>query len=362
MSNNLEFINKKLQNAISINFDDEIGMECYIDEVAPIYENKAPIGYSFVASNRNDTTIRCMTKIDISNYENKDLIRLTGKVIINQFSEAVIEVNSLYKVDMEEKNKKMLELYNKAKNNLTRRKYQEIISNFTQKKISVIYNIGLIVPTSDSSLIDAITDLFREKCKGNLHIYRLDMSRTRNDILIALEYFSKYHDIDAICFAHGPLTDTFIYELSTSIVVTEFLNRQIIPCFFSYVPENTQMVPLVSETANKKFKDYVEMINYIFYLQKEYQEGLTKNINLVKNNIIKKITDYRNELNSMKIMFEGISVTQKDKETRGNKLKRLMKQRIENEIKFLEKISNKLMKTVLNDEKIKNILINQSFA
>jgi hypothetical protein len=163
-------------------------------------------------------------------------------------------------------NRTHLKLNNSAHNNISKKPMPKII-----------YNIGLIVINTHTTILDIFKSKFESCCFGKLFIYKVKSSdNTSFDFINAVNYFNKYHEIDLICILTETLELEHLFDLSSKYVLKNFKYNKTHTIAVSHqngiLSNSTDYSVLISHGVCKLSID--KTIDIIYKIQFQYQQKI----------------------------------------------------------------------------------------
>jgi hypothetical protein len=143
-----------------------------------------------------------------------------------------------------------------------------------------VKNIGLVVIETHTTILDKFKMEFQSKCTGTLFIYKLSIDRIKRDFASALNYFSKYHQIDLICILTQKLDPNHLLSLSSTYVLSHFK-----PIPYTVAISSNGFDWSVSNLADKQLKSVDPLLNFIHQNQMKYSKYITNALNQGKQEL-----------------------------------------------------------------------------
>lgn len=318
MSKDLSKIHSRLLKTIQVNFTKPCKIEAIIDSVDP--EKNC----FFIQTEDGDKKLECFYKDDVTDLIKGDIVKIKGWVRLhpNLTGKIFLAVDYFYKLSYEDKFGPALDMHDRLTRTLVNEKCKSIIRKITSLPVpKFIYNIGLIVLPDDEKNIENFKTAFKEKCVGNIYIYRLLYKNIDSSLQTVFEYFKKYNNIDLICLLTNKLRLSDVCGLSSKDNVKYLLNRKSVPytvsIIYRHVPEENFFVenspsqkyaqPLSVMLSNNVFKGIDDCINFIRDSQLSTNKEIKDNIQLGKNMLEKIMEKQHQDLFEVRLCLTQMS-------------------------------------------------------
>lgn len=361
---NFEFLKKKLDLIIKLNFKKIIALEALVSSIDNTHHTFTITSYNNnIQELTNAQYIECIIKpIDLKtiNLQVGDLVRFSGKLVNdnNDIGKLVINIIYIYKIDQKTIFEANINLYNKIKRALSTAKYNILMNKFNKKTHpKIVNNIGLI-SFSDSACMN-FKILFQEKCIGKLYVHHMNNNNVESMFIQVLEYFRKFYYIDIICIlCHAKdLSQSDSLDLSSIRVIKYLIHRKKFPyiIFISDITDDT-LEPLMINFVNRKFSQINDSIDFIRNIQMEYKMKLQESIQYSTNILRQLIMTKKEELNDLFNLFEKnrLQINNSDMDLLDCKikyLKNLLLISLEKERNMLQNIKTSLFESIINHDK-----------
>jgi hypothetical protein len=357
MSKDLSKIYTRLQKAVCANFSQVLVIEGTIET---INNNE----HFFVIRSLDGTnTIECRTNEDLSKFKDRDAITVKGwlRLYPNSPCKMYIAVEYLYPISEKQKYDNAFIIYKCLLKTLHTNKCQEIIKDFVlMAPPQVVNNVGLVVLPDNDNNLENFIKIFKEKCLGNLFIFRLRNGTVDSSLEIALEYFKKYHNVDLICLLTNQLTFKHVCDLSSKNNVKFMINRKKFPYIVSIVSSNKEQItmePLTVILSNTKFDSIFGCIDFIQEIQMSFKKQLETGI-ICGTNILRQLLDNeKKKLFDHKIRMAELIDPRcmvNINSSIFDKLKFLIVQKMNYERNNLHHMKTILMKNILDDPRVQH--------
>lgn len=298
---NVQFIHRKLFDVINANFKNAIAINAKVATV-----NASNHTFTIVANeaNVNDpNAIDCIPRKKdflLVNLSVGDHIKLKGRIMndVTNIGKIVFNVDFFYKADQDNYFNKKLETYTLLSKKLTESICQKLIGKLNARKPPrMVKNVGII--SFSQSALDNFKIIFQELCVGELYVCQLKNESIEKDFINALEYFSKYRQIDIICVLidNESLSQQHLFDLSSATTIKYLLNRKMFP-YLIYVSDldKSNSVPLTLQLANKHFNKINDANIFIRNIQLEYKQDLQQSIAIGLSILENILNNRKNEL------------------------------------------------------------------
>ena len=351
----LEGVYDRLARVINLNFSKPIAIDAIVKNIE-IEHN------IFTISNEaNDKILTCTTQMDISQLKPNDNIRLRGYLTINSnnLPEPFLNVDYFYLVEQHDIYAQKIDMYNKLHKILMKEKCQKILNrHYMYKAPEYVFNVGLIVCTTDKNSINNFINGFKEKCVGELYVYHVEESTNDKTFRSALEYFRKYHHIDLVCVLSEKMSIENILLLSSKDNVAYLLNRKNTPYIISVI-DKSHSAPLSGVLSNKNFYSAPKCIEFVQNIQNNFMTILSDNISVGTKELDSIITGYKNRLLELEMSIAGLNDTRFPIKLPPNDpfelLKGLVLRRLTKDRLLLSNIETLIMKKVIEDTTVKRV-------
>ena len=333
-------IHNKLSRAVAKNFPLRIETDVVVENIN--------LEQHYFTIKTTAGLIDCHTsQTDLSNIKNGTNIHIEGylKIHTTTISKIYLELENYFILGEKERLMGMYKRFQKIQNELSKDKYQHIITSFSlQKPPNIIYNVVLIVPPGNQIALEKFKTIFQNKCQGQLFIYHL----MENDYLLQypMEYFKKYRNIHLVCLLVDNSSFDCIGHLSSVENLKYLLKRKGTPYLVSIVsdiPSKTK--PLSCILANKRLSSVESCIDFIVSVQSETKKILSETVNMGKNILNAIIYKHKDKLYKLKLCIMEYRYEPPHMQKLCNILEKYMMQKKIS----LQQIQNSLMKQIIDD-------------
>jgi hypothetical protein len=358
MAGNLNWVHKRLFDALNANFPKPMKINGIVDSVNAE-------DHSFIMKTIDgQKMMECITEESLANLNPGVNILIRGylKLHPRNTGKMYIAVEYMYVQSQEEQYKKGVEMYNKLYKTLDSDQCKKIIKKLTPNHPPTnISNIGLIVLPDNDQNLENFKISFREKCQGKLFIYRSKNSNLDSCLRPAVEYFKKYHKIDIVCLLTNELTTMQVCQLSSKENVKYLLNRKEAPYIISILSnnrENIMLEPLTALLSNKTVRGISAFTEYIATHQIEFKQKIMKGIEIGKNLLEEILQTKRQELSKLQFLIEDLADPRfysKNSTVQLDKLKQMLVGRIAQEKESLYRMRFAIMNNIIEDMRLQKI-------
>lgn len=294
-------------------------------------------------------SIKCKIDTNETEFNYDKIVHIEGKIkkLVNM--EYYIEILKMYYHDEKDELNKIIKMTS------TIEKLKKIEKIYRAPIPKNIVNIGMIFLLKDNQQND-VTNMkisFQENCKGNLFIYYL--SDTDN-IINALEYFTKYRNIDIICIYANKLSTKNIIKISSKQIAKYMINRKASPYIMSICrnTNNEIIEPITTILSNKVVDTIYEFTIFVHDIQISYKQYINtglkeceKQSNTILNMEFNKIVTMSKKIeNKIKIKHKISEI-----EIKFEKIKTMIVCNIGNIIEEMNKFKNMIIEDLLKEIK-----------
>lgn len=244
-------------------------------------------------------TIECRSfdRIDHIKYGDCVIIDGTIRLYKDQPCKMYINVDNVRTKDECESQRDNASTYRKLRRSLTG-EYKKNIDKIHNRVVpQCIYNIGLIVPPNNST-VGAFKVCFNELCRANLYVFNLN---SNSNVINAIEFFRKYHNIDVICVLVNHINFQDCMELSSEKIAKYILNTE--HPYMVSVCQAENVVPIICTLSNLVVKTAYDFARFINSNQTELRIKRSQMKKLCDDNIQRLICYQKERIMQYKLLF-----------------------------------------------------------
>jgi len=352
-------INQNLNKVLSDKFNKVMKIESTIHNI-DTKNNFFLICDKSDTSSPMDTTIKCLTNLDISDLHINDNVILICVLKMNKNSTIYFDVEYLYTVSEEEKMTSRLTKYKTYKNIIISPKNKlKLDMIYNMKYPEIVNNIGLITIDNNNRASSQFKKEFTNLCNGKLYIYNMKKNKLMTELRFALEYFKKYHNIDLICIVVDKLSTYDVLNMASDENIKYMFRRKGFPYIIS-VSESHTNDKIVDMLSNKHIQTVTECINHIHTNQLIMINKVDDSITLGKSTLLEIVDNYKNMIidleNKLNSQLHSLGANQQKLTTKhiSDKLKTLLVIKIDDHISDLLKKKIFIANTLLEDDQTNN--------
>lgn len=298
MSNKFVSFHQRASKCIDANFKNVVEFEGRVDSIS---ENKDRFT---IVSYDGQHRLECRTGFKDGFEKNQSLV-VKGKIRFDDNS-VYLQVKYFYCPNADKSN--AFEDYQKMCNTLNNKKILPLVKKIHRDPMpKIAYNIGIIAMPNDEFNLNSLKIVFRQKCKGNLFIYRLKDNNIHYALENAIEYFKKYHQIHVICLLTNHITISQMYQLSSKNNVGYLLRRKKTPHLISVVHKDIDHKPLTALLSNQSVSNVHQFVDLCHQKQLETHNNLTKAVQLGTKRLFEIVQIHQERLQKFKERVNSLS-------------------------------------------------------